>query len=398
MHGNGSHEGDQVKQLKTGAVIVAAGRGERAGGGVPKQFRPLGGRPVLERTLETFLRHSRIGPVAVVLSSDGLSRFASLSNQDNSEIVTCQGGESRTASVRAGLDALAAFDLDKVLIHDAARPFVSGELISRIIDQLDHTPGALPALPVPDALFRETAMAMGESVDRSGIHAAQTPQGFRYAALQAAYAQIGDTPLADDASAARMAGLEVAIVSGDIDNFKITLPADFVRAEAFLERQMKTVTGQGFDVHRLEPAERMMLCGVEIQGGLGLVGHSDADVALHALTDAVLGAAGEGDIGQHFPPSDPQWKGAASDAFLRHAVSLLEQAGGQLDHADLTIIGERPKIGPHRDAMRRRLAEILDLPLRSVNIKATTTERLGFTGRGEGLAAQALVTARLPHA
>lgn len=399
MHGIGAREDDQVTELKTGAVIVAAGRGERAGSGLPKQFRSIGGRAVLERTLERFVGHQDIGPIAVVLAEDGREHFTRLRHHDAPSVITCTGGASRTASVRAGLDALARFNVDRVLIHDAARPFVSDGLISRVVTALDTEDAALPALPVPDALFRETGTAsMGDAVDRTGIHAAQTPQGFRFPALVAAYGQLGETSLPDDAAVARQAGLNVAIVRGEPENFKITHAADFERAEAQLETQMRSVTGQGFDVHRLEPADSMMLCGIEIRSGLGLVGHSDADVALHAVTDAVLGAAGEGDIGQHFPPSDPQWKGAPSADFLRHAVSLLTNKGGVLEHADLTVIGERPKIGLHRDAMRAKLAELLELPLQRVNIKATTTERLGFTGRGEGLAAQALVTARLPHA
>lgn len=383
--------------MKIGAVIVAAGRGERAGGGLPKQFRMLGGRRVLDRTLTVFLDHSRIAETVIVASPHDAGHLAALADALGRPLRWVPGGASRTASVRAGLAALDGAGLDAVMIHDAARPFATPGLIDRLATALEAHAAVIPALPVADALARVTEDGrLSEAVDRTGIFAAQTPQAFRLASLKAAYAGLAeDAALPDDAAAIRAGGGEVHVVAGDPDNFKLTTPEDFRRAEALLMSRSVTVTGQGFDVHRLQAAPAMWLCGLEIREGLGLVGHSDADAGLHAVTDAVLGCAGAGDIGQHFPPSDPQWRGAASDKFLLHALTLLSEAGGEVVHADITLIAERPKIGPYREAMRTRLAELLRLDPRRVNIKATTTEKLGFTGRGEGLAAQAVVTARL---
>jgi 2-C-methyl-D-erythritol 4-phosphate cytidylyltransferase / 2-C-methyl-D-erythritol 2,4-cyclodiphosphate synthase len=383
--------------MKIGAVIVAAGRGERAGGGVPKQYRALAGSSVLHRSVHALLHHDRIMGIIVVVNPDDRDHLAAVEQALGQTLTTVAGGATRTASVRAGLDAARAAGFDAVLIHDAARPFVSPALLDRLTDALAEHSAVIPALPIADALFRgdEAGMTMGDPVSRDGLYAAQTPQAFHLAPLLAACDKLGDAALPDDAAVIRAAGGTVALVTGEADNFKLTTPADFARAERMLMPDAITVTGQGFDVHRLEPADSMWLCGIEIREGLGLVGHSDADAGLHALTDAILGAAGAGDIGQHFPPSDPQWKGAASDAFLLHALKLLAEAGGRIVHADLTLIAERPRIGPHRDAMRARVAALLDLPQARVNIKATTTEKLGFTGRGEGLAAQAIITARL---
>lgn len=378
------------------AIIVAAGRGLRAGGGVPKQYREIGGRPVLARTIDRFLDQDRIYRVLVVISADDEDRFRRLDLPASERLRVCHGGASRTESVRAGLEFLRSETPDAVMIHDAARPFVSHDLLDRLADSLADHPAVLPALPVADALFLADADGrMQEARDRTGLMQAQTPQCFHYDALIKAYDDLGPESLADDAAVFRRAGLPVASIRGEVGNFKITTADDFARADAMYDTHAIQVTGQGFDVHRLEPGTSMWLCGVEIQEGLSLSGHSDADVALHAITDAILGAAGCGDIGQHFPPSDPRWRGASSDRFARHALSLLRDAGGELLHADLTLIGERPRIGPHRDAMRQALANLLGLPVARVNIKATTTEKLGFTGRGEGLAAQAVVTARL---
>lgn len=388
--------------MKIGAVIVAAGRGERAGGGVPKQYRALAGASVLHRSVHALLHHDRIMGIIVVVNPDDRDHLAAVEQELGQTLTTVAGGATRTASVRAGLDAARTAGFDAVLIHDAARPFVSPALLNRLTDALADHPAVIPALPIADALFRgdtttdtTTGTTMGDPVSRDGLYAAQTPQAFHLAPLLAAYDMLGDAALPDDAAVIRAAGGTVALVTGEADNFKLTTPADFARAERMLMPDAITVTGQGFDVHRLEPADSMWLCGIEIREGLGLVGHSDADAGLHALTDAILGAAGAGDIGQHFPPSDPQWKGVASDAFLLHALKLLAEAGGRIVHADLTLIAERPRIGPYRDAMRARVAALLDLPQARVNIKATTTEKLGFTGRGEGLAAQAIITARL---
>jgi 2-C-methyl-D-erythritol 4-phosphate cytidylyltransferase/2-C-methyl-D-erythritol 2,4-cyclodiphosphate synthase len=378
------------------AIIVAAGRGERAGGGIPKQFRSLAGRSVLARTLDALAGHAAIRRAVVVVNPQDTDHVEAVRQETARSFTTVPGGATRTDSVRAGLAALAGDAPDAVMIHDAARPFLSAELIDRLAEALDRHDAVIPALPATDALMRVMTDGMiAEPVDRAVVRAAQTPQAFRFDALSAAYARLGGGGLADDAAVILAAGGQVHTVEGETDNFKLTLPADFRRAEAMLMGETITVSGQGFDVHRLEPAETMWLCGVELHEGLGLVGHSDADAGLHAVTDAVLGCAGAGDIGQHFPPSDPKWKGAASDSFLLHALELLREAGGQVIHADVTLIAERPKIGPYREAMRTRLAQLLRLDPKRVNIKATTTEKLGFTGRGEGLAAQAIVTARL---
>ncbi|WP_417468192.1 bifunctional 2-C-methyl-D-erythritol 4-phosphate cytidylyltransferase/2-C-methyl-D-erythritol 2,4-cyclodiphosphate synthase [Maricaulis sp.] len=383
--------------MKIGAIIVAGGRGTRAGGDVPKQYREIGGRPVLARTLDVFLAHPLIGPVIVVIGAEDSQRFAALAPLLAGSVETVTGGDTRTASVRAGLQALVPAGVDAVMIHDAARPFLSAALITALADALQDHAAVLPALASVDALMQVDATGrLLADVNRDEIAAAQTPQAFRMPELMQAYRALGETALPDDAAVALRAGIPVQTIGGEAGNFKLTTPDDFARAEAMLNAPTAiTVTGQGFDVHRLEAAEAMMLCGIEIRDGLGLVGHSDADVGLHALTDAILGAAGAGDIGQHFSPSDPRWKGVASDRFVLHALDLLHEAGGSVLHADITLIGERPKVGPHRDAMRARVADLLGLELRRVNIKATTTEKLGFTGRGEGLAAQAVVTARM---
>jgi len=378
------------------AIIVAAGRGERAGGGIPKQFRSLAGRSVMARTLDALAGHAAIRRVVVVVNPQDTDHVEAVRQETARDFATVPGGATRTDSVRAGLAALAGDAPDAVMIHDAARPFLSSALIDRLAGALVHHEAVIPALPATDALMRVTTDGtIAEPVDRAVVRAAQTPQAFRFDTLDAAYARLGGGGLADDAAVILAAGGQVHTVEGETENFKLTMPADFRRAEAMLMGETITVSGQGFDVHRLEPADTMWLCGVELHEGLGLVGHSDADAGLHAVTDAVLGCAGAGDIGQHFPPSDPKWKGAASDAFLLHALELLREAGGQVIHADVTLIAERPKIGPYREAMRTRLAQLLRLDPKRVNIKATTTEKLGFTGRGEGLAAQAIVTARL---
>ncbi|MBR9826839.1 MAG: bifunctional 2-C-methyl-D-erythritol 4-phosphate cytidylyltransferase/2-C-methyl-D-erythritol 2,4-cyclodiphosphate synthase [Alphaproteobacteria bacterium] len=377
--------------MKIGAIIVAAGRGQRAGGEIPKQYRHIGKRTVIEHTLAAFLAHTRIDEVLTVINPNDLPHYeAALPDIDH-----VSGGATRTLSVKAGLDAMESKRVDRVLIHDAARPFVSAQVIDRVINALDEAPGALPVLAMTDALLETQDGCMVKRLNRDRIVAAQTPQGFHMAAISAAYESLKQDDVPDDATVLQEAGGQVVTVSGDPANFKITRPEDFQKAQSMLEKPHSFVIGQGYDVHRLEPAESMWLCGVEIRAGLGLIGHSDADAGLHALTDAILGAAGHGDIGQHFPPSDPQWAGASSDRFLLHAISLLNEAGGVLVNVDVTLICERPKVGPYRDAMKTRLAELTGLPLARVNIKATTTEKLGFTGRGEGLAAQAIVSARM---
>ncbi len=304
------------------------------------------------------------------------------------------GGATRAASVQAGLDALTAPADARVLIHDAARPFLDAATIGRVLAALEQHEAALPVLPVADSLRRGVDGSLGESVDRDGLWRAQTPQGFRLETIRRAYAAWPDgASPTDDVEVARAAGRTVAMVAGDTRLMKLTYPEDFAMAEALIPRQ--TRVGQGFDAHRWGPGTSVWLCGVEIAHDQTLIGHSDADAGLHALTDAILGAMGDGDIGDHFPPTDPQWKGVASDRFLIHAVERLAARGGRLVNVDVTLICERPKVKPHRQAMRERLADLLSLPLDAVSVKATTTEAMGFTGRGEGLAAQALATIEL---
>jgi 2-C-methyl-D-erythritol 4-phosphate cytidylyltransferase / 2-C-methyl-D-erythritol 2,4-cyclodiphosphate synthase len=372
------------------ALIVAAGRGSRAGDGLPKQYRPLTGRPVLRRTVEAFIRHPRIDAVQVVIHPDDRKLYdAAVAGLDLPAAVA--GGATRQESVRLGLEAI---DCERVLIHDAARPFVPHDVIDRVLDALSHDDGAVPALPVSDSLRRGGPYVEAE-VERDGLYRVQTPQGFQFEAIRSAH-RAAKAEATDDAAVLRAAGGRVALVEGDERNMKLTTADDFARAQAGLAAVMTSRTGMGFDVHRFGPGDHVWLCGVKVPHAQGLIGHSDADAGLHALTDAILGAIGEGDIGQHFPPNDPQWKGAASDQFLAHAAGLVAARGGRIDHVDVTIIAERPKVGPYRDVMRQRIADILRLPLAVVSVKATTTEGLGFTGRSEGIAAQAVATLRVP--
>lgn len=373
------------------ALIVAAGRGLRAGGGIPKQFRPLRGKAILEHTLQAFLDHPRVGEVVLVHHPDDADRVAEVLARLGAQVTTVHGAETRDGSVRAGLAAVTG---ETVLIHDAARPLVSQDVIDGVIAALAGHDGAAPALAVTDALWRG-----GETVDtaapRDGLWRAQTPQGFHTAAIRAAHAaRPDDAPAAaDDVEVALAHGLSVAITRGEERNLKITTPDDFTRTEIFMGTDMPDIrTGNGYDVHRFAPGDRVILCGVEIPHDRALKGHSDADVGLHTVTDAIYGALAEGDIGTHFPPSDPQWKGAASHVFLTHAVDLAAAKGFTITHADLTLICERPKIGPHAAAMRAELARLLRVETERVSVKATTTERLGFTGREEGIAAMATVT------
>ncbi len=382
--------------MKIGAIIVAAGRGERAGGGIPKQFRKLAGRSVLARSYQALSSHPAITAIVLVTNPQDAAELDAVDTELGLTARRVAGGATRSDSVRAGLAAMAGSGVDAVMIHDAARPFVSPDLIDRLVEALRAHPAVIPVIPVTDALMRVGREGeILEPVDRETLGAAQTPQAFHLDTIIQAHDRAAGAAFADDAAVIRAAGGSVFSVSGESGNYKLTRPEDFQRAEAELMSASLTVTGQGFDVHRLEPAETMWLCGVELREGLGLVGHSDADAGLHAVTDAVLGCAGAGDIGQHFPPSDPQWRGAASDKFLLHALDLLARAGGEAVHVDVTLICERPKVGKYREAMQARLAGLMGLPVSRVNIKATTTEKLGFTGRGEGLAAQAIVTARM---
>jgi 2-C-methyl-D-erythritol 4-phosphate cytidylyltransferase/2-C-methyl-D-erythritol 2,4-cyclodiphosphate synthase len=369
--------------MTTAAIIVAAGRGSRAGGDLPKQWQMLAGKPVLAHTLEAFA--GRVDRVLAVIHPDDRARAEAL----HGDLV--EGGASRDASVRAALEALAGSGVTRVLIHDGARPLVSGAVIARVLAALEHAPGAAPALPVTDALWRGGRHVEGTQ-DRSGLWRAQTPQGFRFAPILAAH-RAHPGCAADDVEVARHAGLDVAIVEGDEDNLKLTFPGDFARAERILKGQRMDIRlGNGFDVHAFCPGDHVWLCGVRVAHDKALLGHSDADVGMHALTDAIYGALAEGDIGQHFPPSDPQWKGAASAIFLRHAMERVAARGFALSHADVTLICERPKIGPHAGLMRQTLADLMGVAADRVSVKATTSERLGFTGREEGIAALATAT------
>lgn len=369
------------------AVIVAAGRGTRAGGELPKQWQTLAGQSVARHTIARFADHPRIGRIIVVIHPQDRAR----AEQQLAGHHLVEGGATRDASVCAGLAALADTPPDLVLIHDVARPCCSIAVIDRVIDALAHAPGAAPALEVTDALWRGAQDHVTGTQDRSGLFRAQTPQGFHYAPLLAAHNR-HPGGAADDVEVARAAGMEVRIVAGDPDNLKITRPEDFARAAQHLETTMDVRTGNGFDVHRFGTGDHVVLCGVTIPHSRGLQGHSDADVGLHTITDAIYGALAQGDIGQHFPPSDPQWKGADSAVFLRHAGDLARQMGFTLTHVDCTLICEQPKIGPHAAAMRARVAQILSLDPERVSVKATTSERLGFTGREEGIAAMATAT------
>lgn len=378
---------------RVAALIVAAGRGVRAGGDLPKQYRRLGGRMVLTRAVATFAEHPRIAEVRVVIHPDDRA----LHDEAVAGLAVGQpvaGGATRQESVLRGLGALDGSPPDMVLIHDAARCFVSAELIDRVLDVMTSQPGvgAIPALPVTDTIKRVAGDLIETTVPRAALCRAQTPQGFPYRAILAAHGAARGRELTDDAAVAEAAGIPVRLVAGSEENLKMTTPEDFRR-----HAQLGPRTGTGFDVHRFTAGDHVWLCGVKVPHSRGLEGHSDADAGLHALTDAILGALGAGDIGEHFPPSDPQWKGAASDRFLAHAAALVEAAGGRIAHCDVTLICEHPKIGPHKAAMRASIAGILGIDAGRVSVKATTTEHLGFTGRGEGLAAQAIATLLLPE-
>ena len=372
------------------ALVVAAGRGTRMGGGLPKQYRRLGGKAVLAHAVDALAGHARVNAVRVVIG-DGQQAMAAeaLATRSVGPLIT--GGAERADSVRAGLTAI---DGEVVLVHDAARPFCPPAVVDRLLAALEREPGAVPALPVADTLARGDGL-LGEPVERVGLVRVQTPQAFRVEPLMAAYERWAGPSPTDESTVARAAGLGVALVEGDPALDKLTSEADWERAEQWLAARLTPRTGMGFDVHAFVGEGPVMLGGIAVPHERGLAGHSDADVVLHAITDALLGAAGLGDIGQHFPPSDPQWKGASSDLFLRHAGELIRRAGGIIDHVDCTVIGEEPKVGPHRAAMRANIARLLGLAETSVSIKATTTERLGFTGRREGLAAQAVASIRL---
>lgn len=368
-----------------GAVLVAAGRGVRAGGNGPKQWQHIAGRRVADWTAERFTRRADIAQTVLVIHPDDADEAASVER-----VQLVYGGATRDASVRAGLNALSP-EITHVLIHDVARCAVPAEVIDGVIEALLTHEGAAPALPVTDALWTGTEGRVSGTQDRSGLYRAQTPQGFALPLIKAAHdSHAGGA--ADDVEVARAAGLDVAITRGDERNLKITTPEDFARAAALLETSMDIRLGNGFDVHAFEAGDHVILCGVRVPHDRALKGHSDADVGMHAVTDSIYGALGDGDIGQHFPPSDPQWKGAASEIFLRHACTLARADGFTISNVDCTLICEQPKIGPHAAAMKAKMAELMDLDPSRVSVKATTSERLGFTGREEGIAALATAT------
>ena len=394
--------------MSVAALIVAAGRGTRAAEAdcLPKQYRPLGGVPMLARSIRAFAGHPGVASVAVVINPDDADLYAAASAPFAERLrAAVAGGARRQESVCAGLEALAAGGAPSaVLIHDAARPFADAGLIARVIASLDAYAGALPCLPVTDTLKRAVDGRMAGTVDRAELWRAQTPQGFRFEAILAAHraaAQDSTLHFTDDASVAEWFGLDVALVEGEEGNRKLTTAEDFRIADELLQRDAARASGSirvatGYDVHAFGPGDAVTLCGVSIPHARALVGHSDADVGLHALTDALLGTISAGDIGVHFPPSDARWRGAPSEIFLKHAASLIAERGGAIVHVDVTLICEGPRIGPYRDAMCARIAALLGLGVDQVSIKATTNEGLGFIGRGEGIAAIATATVSLP--
>ena len=376
------------------ALIVAAGAGIRAGGDRPKQYRAIAGRSMIARAITALSDHSRVDRVTVVIGPGQQHLYEAAVPEGRPDAI--EGGVTRAISVCNGLSSIDGPDDAIVLIHDAARPFLPHAVIDRLIAALDDADGAIPFLPVVDTLARG-GETLGDVVPRDGLVRIQTPQAFRLGAIRRAHAAwAGDEPT-DDAQVARAAGLRVVTVEGDTALEKLTLPADFERASARLAPAMRSRTGFGYDVHAVCEGDHIWLGGLQIPHSHGLAGHSDADVVLHAIVDALLGTIGAGDIGMHFPPSDPRWKGAASSRFVDHACALIEAEGGAIGHVDVTVICEAPKVGPHREAIRANVAALLDLDPRDVSIKATTTERLGFTGRGEGIAAQAVATVRVPE-
>lgn len=378
--------------MTVAAIIVAAGQGVRAGGTVPKQFAALCGKPILSHSVTTLTSHPILSQTIIVIGEGQQDHVRAIPLENVSFV---EGGAERRDSVRAGLEALAGKGVTRVLIHDAARPFIPTAVIDALLAALDHDPGAVPVLPVADTLANGIEI-LGDNVPRAGLNRIQTPQAFHYDAILAAHRAWPDGEEAtDDAQMLRRAGHDVSLVPGHAMLEKITHPADFAAAEARHAANLVSRSAIGYDVHRLAAGEELWLGGVLIPHDKGLAGHSDADVALHAITDALLGTICAGDIGMHFPPSDPQWRGAASDRFLDHAATLVRDQGGIIDFIDLTLICEAPKVGPHRDTIRARIAEILKLPIAKVSLKATTTESLGFTGRGEGIAAQAIATIRI---
>jgi 2-C-methyl-D-erythritol 4-phosphate cytidylyltransferase/2-C-methyl-D-erythritol 2,4-cyclodiphosphate synthase len=377
------------------ALVVAAGRGNRFGGELPKQWHDLDGRPLLRHSLGFLAAHPDITEVRAVIHPDDQARYDAASSglRLNPPIL---GGATRQESVRLGLEALADNPPDVVLIHDGARPFLDPGIIHRVLKGLKTAKGAIPAMPVHDTLKRGRDGMIVGTEPRDGLFRAQTPQGFHYADILDAHRQAAGRELTDDAAVLEANGVPVALVEGAEDNVKITTRQDLARAAARFDRPGEVRVATGYDVHRYDEGSFVTLCNIQVPHTQGLLGHSDADAALHALTDALLGCIAAGDIGRHFPPTDPRWKGADSAIFLQYVAELVAAAGGRIQHVDMTIICERPKVGPHRAAMVARVAELLEIPESRVSVKATTTEGLGFTGRQEGIAAQATATVLMP--
>ncbi len=382
--------------MKAAAIIVAAGRGERAGGPLPKQYAQIGGKPALRWSIEAFAAHPAFGAIVLVIDPAHEAHFSKAAAGLDCLIVP--GGAVRSDSVRAGLDALRAHAPQTVFIHDAARPGLGPAMLDALLHALESHDGAAPAMRVADALKRADGGLAKEDVSRIGLVRVQTPQAFRYAAICRAFqALIPDAQVDDDVAVARAAGYAIALVPGEAGLSKITFPEDFALVERLIgPAAWIPLVGQGIDAHRFTDGDFVTLCGVRIPHTHALLGHSDADAGWHALTDAILGAIGAGDIGDHFPPTDPKWAGADSEQFLRHALQLMEAAGGRLAHCDITIVCERPRVKPHREAMRARTAAVTGLALARVNVKATTTEEMGFTGRREGILATAMATILVP--
>ncbi|MCW9033926.1 MAG: bifunctional 2-C-methyl-D-erythritol 4-phosphate cytidylyltransferase/2-C-methyl-D-erythritol 2,4-cyclodiphosphate synthase [Rhodospirillales bacterium] len=385
-----------MADLKNGviALVVAAGRGRRLGEELPKQYQNLGDSPLLRHTVQSLLSHPKIDQVKTVIHRDDIDLFNE-ATAGLDVLPPVNGGVERQDSVRFGLESLIELCPKLVLIHDAARPFIPHDLIDRVLKALETHKGTLPALPVVDTLKRGEDGKVGDTVDRGNLWRAQTPQGFDFETILKAHQKFTGQNLTDDCALAEKMGVKIVIVAGSEQNFKVTTPEDLAKARKEVTQQMDTCIGSGFDVHRFAEGDHVMLCGIKVPYDQTLKGHSDADVALHALTDALLGAIGAGDIGEHFPPSEPEWKGAPSSLFLDHAVQLIKKKNGQINNIDLTIICEEPKVGPFKADMRNWLSQSLSIPVERVSVKGTTTEKLGFTGRGEGIAAQAVVTIKI---
>jgi 2-C-methyl-D-erythritol 4-phosphate cytidylyltransferase/2-C-methyl-D-erythritol 2,4-cyclodiphosphate synthase len=382
------------------ALILSGGSGNRFGTQKPKQYLPLGNHVVIRHAVDTFMNHPGVDAVRIVKRPQD-TRLYDAAFRGVSVLGPVDGGETRQESVLRGLESLENIAPTSVLIHDGARPFPDTDLITRTLEALNNHHAVIPALPVFDTIKQATSdgKKIEKTLDRKTLWRAQTPQGFDYKAILAAHRASTDIELTDDAMVAEHAGIPVAIVDGNEKNIKITTQEDMKHAKKILNLGTAvTRVGTGFDVHQFGPGDHAMLCGIKVPHDHGLEGHSDADAPMHALTDAILGAISAGDIGTHFPPSDAKWRGAASSEFLKHAVGLVTGLNGKIQNVDVTIISERPKIGSHRDAMCQKLAEILEIPVSAVNVKATTTEQLGFTGRNEGLAAQAIAAISLPVA